>query len=114
MNPSRTSQSWTDVYLDALRQQGDTLADTCVARLHQDHTSVEASALFQDLQTNDSVLSADAPPALQQFFEATRTLPDHTDQDRIKHGEEIFMTHALPASLVLLTKSLPSVTPRPA
>jgi hypothetical protein len=108
MHNNQAPQRWSEPYLNAMRQQGDALADACVAQLRQDGTITRTSDLFKLLRTNTTPVPAGTPPALRRFLEATRALPSHTDRDRIKHGEDLFMTHAFVAALVLLTKSLPA------
>ena len=99
---------WTDTFLDALRQQGDPLADQCFEKLRNADTVEKTVEIFKAIQAHDTSFPDDTPEALRDFFNQTRQLPDHTDQDRIKNGEDIFLTHAFPSALVLLTKSLPS------
>jgi hypothetical protein len=108
MHDQRAAQKWTKQYLDTMRQQGDALADACFEQLCQNHRITHTSDLFTLLRTNHTPVPAAAPPELVDFLAATRALPAHTDRDRIKRGEELFMTHAFVAALVLLTKSLPA------
>jgi ER-bound oxygenase mpaB/B'/Rubber oxygenase, catalytic domain len=108
MQSSVAVQKWTDQYLDAMRQQGDPLADACFERLRTEHTLTRTSDLFRLLHANNSPLPAAAPAALQDFLDQTQALPARTARDRIKHGEDLFMAHAFLAALVLLTKSLPA------
>lgn len=103
-----TTPKWTDAFLDALRQQGDPLADDCVAELHATHGIAAVNDLFKTMLFNNMPPPAGAPAVLQAFFAATGALPAGLDQERIRHGEETFMRHAFPAALVLLAKSLPT------
>lgn len=88
--------------------QGDSLADSC----YQEMGSVPKIYQFLEcLHTNRDVLPSDTPSVLKSFVEQTTTIPrideKPVDQNRIQRGQKVFMTHALPSALVLLTKSLP-------
>ncbi|MGB0911865.1 MAG: aldehyde dehydrogenase family protein, partial [Nitrospirales bacterium] len=103
---------WSDdQFLDGLRLQGDAAADQCLAQLHDVLEEKDFSDLFQRLKTNAVVLSEDVPGPLSAFLTRTMKLPliatSPIDHERIKRGQRVFMTHALPAALVLLAKSLP-------
>lgn len=104
----RVPSRWTTAYLDSMRHQGDPLADGCLAALRQEQAIEHSSTLFKWLADNQDTLPADAPPAFRDFLAATHQLPAHADKERLKRGEEIFMTHAFPIALVLLAKSLPA------
>lgn len=101
-------QKWTDPFLDHMRRQGDTLADTCVAQLHAEHGITAVNALFKTMRVNSAPLPADTLPVLRSFFDQSAALPEPLDRARIRHGEDTFMQHAFPAALVLLAKSLPT------
>ncbi len=103
-----TTQRWTDDFLDDLRQQGDPPADDCFAALWAEGVTAATTLIFKQLCTDDAELPADAPAALVEFFHKTDELPTHADMSRIQQGESAFMTHALPAALIMLAKSLPS------
>ena len=116
---------WSNpIFLDDLRRRGDVLADTCVARLRASGSRGDFRDLFRSMDSNDDPLPDDLPPALQQFFAATRRPPriepDETryphgfDLERVRRGGRVFLGHALPSALVLLTKSLPEGYAAPA
>jgi hypothetical protein len=103
-----------DAFLDTLRAHSDATADACVAALdvHKDYAD-----LFKQAVANDSVLPADAPQPLREFFASTDNqiwletdrarYPDGLDHERLKRGERVYLNHAFFASVVLLAKSLP-------
>jgi len=106
------SHKWSDdQFLDGLRLQGDAEADQCLAQLHDVLEEEDFNDLFQRLDTNTANLSEDIPGPLRVFLTTAMTLPlvetYPIDCERIQRGQRVFMTHALPAALVLLTKSLP-------
>jgi hypothetical protein len=101
-------RTWTRPLLDSMRQQGDAMADACLATLRAEHGIEQTSALFQRLDSNDDQAPFNAPPAFQDFLAATGTLPEGTDLDRLKRGAQTYMTHAFPVALTLLAKSLPA------
>ena len=108
MQHTITLRTWTRPFLDSLQQQGDALADTCVALLREQHGMAQTSALFKRLDSNDDRAPVDAPPAFLDFLAATGALPEGTDPDRLKHGAQTYMTRAFPVALILLAKSLPA------
>ncbi|WP_447970021.1 oxygenase MpaB family protein [Nitrospira sp. M1] len=112
INDDRGKSQWSDdQFLDSLRLQGDATADHCLAELHDVVKEEDFNNLFQRLNTNTAVLSNDIPEPLRAFLASTMNLPlleaHPIDGERIKRGQRVFMTHALPSALVLLAKSLP-------
>lgn len=105
-------ERWSnDQFLNGLRQQGDQLADECFHKLKEESKGLDFSDVFKALDTNEAPLPNDAPQPLSQFFEQTAKLPSLDDKtidlERIERGQKVFMTHAFPSAMVLLTKSLP-------
>ncbi len=104
-----TVERWNDdAFLDALRRQGDDLADEAVVRLHADHSIERVNAIFQQLRGDHQPLPDDAPAPFREFMEATAEPPAGLDLERLNRGAEAFRTHAFPAAVVLLASSLPS------
>lgn len=106
------SKRWTNhPFLDQLRQMGDQLADECFWELKSYLGKDDFSGLFKKLKSNNQPLTEDIPRPLKEFIYQTTKLPlvhgEPMDCSRIKRGQKVFMTHALPSALVLLTKSLP-------
>lgn len=102
-----TTSRWTDDFLDDLRQQGDVQADDCFAALYAGNATSATTLIFKQLRTDDASLPGNAPTALIEFFQKTGDLPTHANMSRINRGEIAFMTHAVPAALAMLAKSLP-------
>jgi hypothetical protein len=98
---------WSDdAFLDEIRRHVDPEADACVARVFAEGAAAGSAALFRHTTSNDAELPEGSPPALVEFFEATRPLPP-IDLPRVARGEFVWMKNAFPAALVLLAKSLP-------
>lgn len=102
-----TSNRWTDAFLDAMRKQGDALADDSLIRIMRDREIAVVHQLFAEIDTNNEKPSITKYSELSEFFEATDELPPGTDLKRIARGEKVFQDNAFTAALVLLTKSLP-------
>jgi len=106
--PSISTTRWsTTVFLDRLRDRSDPLADQCARELPREQA---LAFLFTKMRT-DAVLPGDLPEAFSRFLRSARPsleLDDLTASDhaRLLRGQKLFMTHALPAALVLLIKSL--------
>ncbi|MEI6740822.1 MAG: oxygenase MpaB family protein [Gemmatimonadaceae bacterium] len=109
---------WSDpAFLDALRQQGDPVAEAAVAALKAD--GVSQATLRRSLgfmRNNGGQLPDDAPEVLQKFFAHTYErcpsclapdLPAWVDRDRLIRGQAVFAKHTVACILVLLCKSLP-------
>jgi len=112
MRDLQSPERWTNSqFLDALRREGDGLADQCFQELQEDLKEHDFSHLFKELNTNAQPLPQNIPTPLKRFIEQTARLPTINQQPvdlfRITRGQKAFMTHALPSALVLLTKSLP-------
>jgi len=99
---------WSDgAFLDEIRRHVDPEADACVARVFAEGAAAGSAALFRHTTSNDDRLPEGSPPALVEFFQATRPLPPGADPARLARGEFVWMKNAFPAALVLLAKSLP-------
>ncbi len=104
-------QKWSDdQFLDELRLKGDDEADRCFFQLQDELKEDDFGELFQKLNTNNVTASGNLPEPLRAFLITTMRLPlvdaQPIDRERLKRGQRVFMTHALPAALVLLVKSL--------
>ncbi|MGB0909492.1 MAG: oxygenase MpaB family protein [Nitrospirales bacterium] len=103
---------WSDDhFLDGLRLQGDVAADQCIIELQSQLKEEDFSELFQRLNTNNVKVDENIPDPLKRFLTMTMHIPlvdSHpVDEERLRRGQQVFMTHALPSALVLLVKSLP-------
>lgn len=102
-----TTQWSDDGFLDGLRRQGDSLADSAVQRLIRERDVSEVNRLFPLMRSDNQPLPPDLPPQFREFLEQTSELPAGVDLERVRRGEAVFMRHAFTAALVLLSKSLP-------
>jgi len=100
-----------DSFLNELRQKVDVLAEECLSQLRERLESHDFSKLFRMLNANDVPLPRNGPEPLKTFLTQSCRVPlidgKAVDRERLKRGERVFMTHAFPSALVLLTKSLP-------
>lgn len=99
---------WSDTsFLDALRSQGDPLADRTVAELIESDGVASVNRLFQHMRGNADPLPEEAAAPFAAYFTETRALPEWVDLERVARGEAAYFQHALPVALILLAKSLP-------
>ncbi|MBD3223133.1 MAG: DUF2236 domain-containing protein [Caldithrix sp.] len=98
---------WSDEFLDHLKQQGDRLADEYLQKMIRSGEVKHAGELFGYLNTNDVKPVHERYPAFTDYYNQTNKLPANVDLKRIENGENFFIDNAFPASLILLTKSLP-------
>lgn len=100
---------WSDdAFLDMLKAQGDERADHTVAALDASGELPAANRIFREIGFDSPTLPADAPEALQRFWEATQQLPAGVDLDRIARGQAAFMRHIFEIGSLLLTRALPA------
>lgn len=101
------SHRWTDSFLDAMRREGDSLADEYLGNLMRDGEMANIRKVFAEMDSNNEVPPAVTFPELHEFFDRTNDLPPSIDVRRINQGEMVFQKNAFTGALVLLTKSLP-------
>ena len=93
---------WTHEFLDAMRQEGDPLADAVVAELFAGGANVvhAVNYLMRDLVENDDLPSRALPQPLRVYFDRPM-LPDWTDPVRLRRGTELFHRYG-PLIIMLL------------
>ena len=92
---------YTDETLNALRQEGDPLADAVIAALVAGGEIESVSATLRHLQTNDEPIPADLPLVVQAYLRATDNPPPGIDPDRIARVHQFFLDDGLEVSAVL-------------
>jgi hypothetical protein len=107
---ARAPTKWSDAaFLDTLRDASDPLANACARDLPRDQT---LAYLFTKMRTDAQLPDeTEFPQAFATFLRSARPsleLDDLTagEYAKLRRGQEVFLTNALPASLVLLSKSL--------
>ncbi len=106
------NEKWSDDrFLNSLRLKGDAEADECFHGIQDVLKGEDFHRLFQQLSTNSAEVPETIPKPLREFLNTTMRVPSVDSQpidiERLKLGQRVFMTHALPAALVLILKSLP-------
>ncbi len=100
-----------DAFLDGLRLQGDAFADACFAALTHNMDGTGFAGLFRQLNANDRPLPDDVPVPLRNYLAAAQRLPlvdgKEVDRERLRRGQQVFMRHLFPATMMLLAKALP-------
>lgn len=106
--PGAVQTKWSDdAFLNQLRDLGDALADTCARDLPKVR---ELEGVFSKMRS-DAALPSELPEAFRTYLTQAQPSLDLSDLDerdiaRLRRGQQVLMTNALPAVLVLLTKSL--------
>ncbi len=93
-------QYTTDI-LNALRQEGDALADGVIADLVATGQVNAVNATLRHLQANDTPIPAELPPLVQEYLRVTDQLPPDIDPERIARVHEFFLDDGLNVSAVL-------------
>jgi hypothetical protein len=108
-SPPRPSKWSDDAFLNQLRDLSDAAANECARTLPPDQS---LAYLFTKMRV-DADLPPDVvlPEAFAKFIRDARPslqLDDLTgaEHEKLKRGQQVFMRHALPCSLILLSKSL--------
>ncbi|HMA36908.1 MAG TPA: oxygenase MpaB family protein [Chloroflexia bacterium] len=97
---------YTDELLDALRGEGDPLADGVIAQIQAQGQVAAVNAVLRHLLDNDQPIPADLPPSVQAYLRATDNPPAWADLDRIQQASAFFISHGMHISLVLSTGAL--------
>src|SRR5689334_18140384 len=70
---------YTHEMLEALRQEGDPLADGVIAELEATEQLAAVNRVLSHLTTNDQAIPAGLPPALERYLIATDQPPTWID-----------------------------------
>ncbi|MDQ2807735.1 MAG: DUF2236 domain-containing protein [Chloroflexota bacterium] len=92
--------------LDALRLEGDPLADAVIAEVYTGGQAAAVNGVLRHLFDNDQAIPADLPPSVQAYLRATDTPPAWVDPLRVQGAGRFFASHGLHISLVLSTAGL--------
>ncbi|HEX8702339.1 MAG TPA: oxygenase MpaB family protein [Myxococcaceae bacterium] len=101
-------QPWTDELLNALRKQGDPLADETVGQLFEEGKVPAANALMKQLIVNEQMSVELLAPPLRDYFHQSGQLPPWADLRLVRQGEELFGRHGPHITAALFCASLPS------
>ncbi|UKN02041.1 DUF2236 domain-containing protein [Paracrocinitomix mangrovi] len=89
------------------RLQSDPLADEVIAKILSVGDQSNINAVFKTLRNNADVDQTELPAVIQAYFRQTEILPDWTDPELLKIGEDVFARFGPQVSMCLLCKSLP-------
>jgi uncharacterized protein (DUF2236 family) len=101
-------QPWTEELLNALREQGDPLADETVGRLFEEGKVPAANALMKQLVVNEQLSVELLAPPLRDYFLQSGQLPRWADMRLVRRGEELFGRYGPHILAALFCASLPS------
>src|SRR5215212_3347813 len=102
----RPMMEYTDEFLDALRLEGDPLADAVIAQLARDGQIGAVNALLEHLQSNDQPIPEALPPVVREYLRVTDNPPAWVDYERIRRVHDFFMDDGPSISLVLSTAAM--------
>jgi len=100
--------TWTDEFLDEMREVGDPPADTVVAELFHGGEIDAVNRLMKTLVRNDGVPAAKLPQVVRDYLDTTDDLPPWADHARIATGERFFGVHGPGCVMALACASLPA------
>ncbi|WP_462251363.1 oxygenase MpaB family protein [Ekhidna sp.] len=114
MNHSFAIEAITEDLLDAFRKQTDPIADTTVNKIISSGDEKNVNEVMMMLFRNTSFqkgmfqsLGDQLSTVLDEYIEATRSLPEWTDSKKIKAGEKLFSLYGPEIFMLLNVSSLP-------
>lgn len=100
---------WTNEYLDKMRFHGDPVADAAATALFQDEGNPQVFRFLKELARNDSPISPDLDPRLQEYFEkAGNLLCTKEEEALLDESVAFFDKHGFRILGMLFFKSLPT------
>ena len=103
-----TATTWTDEFLDEMRELGDPPADAVVAELFAGDEVGAVNRLMKTLIANDGAPPAKLPRVVRDYLDDTDDLPSWADAERIEIGERFFERHGPACVMSLACASLPA------
>jgi hypothetical protein len=103
-----TGQSWTQDFLDTMREQCDPPADDAVRTLFQQEKVQATNALMKQLVVNEKISVEMLSPTLRGYFEQSGQLPSWADPELIHQGEQLFGRYGPQVLTSLFCASLPA------
>lgn len=103
-----TAAGWDDATLDALRSEGDPLADRVIDTIFAQGQVGAVNRLLGQLIRNDAHTPEEMPAPARAFFEETCALPAWADHRLIDRSAALFGRHAGRAMLILGHYALPA------
>jgi hypothetical protein len=91
---------WTDAALDALRLEGDPIADAVIAAVAKNGEGDTVRKLLAKLVSNDQVPASELPDEVEDYFK--RTEPDLAGLEQVARGGERLFREFGPEILVIL------------
>ena len=104
--PDWFNQAWPDSRLDAMKAEGDPLADSTVAIIFAKGDRDLVNAVMPALHA-PGAWPANTPPELQSYLASSQKLPEWADQATLTRAYEYMTTHGVRYNMVLLFLSLP-------
>ena len=105
---ARTPIQWTDEFLDTMRQITDPVADDAVNDLFKTGEVGVVDALMNQLIRDDQLIPEQLPEIIQTYLNATASLPEWADTNKIAIAERLFARCGPSICASLMCASLPS------
>ena len=99
--------TWTDTYLDAMRLEGDPLADDFVGFLYKKGHVSKFNEIIRIIQYNQQTLPSGLGTRLGSYLIKSSRFPDWFDEDAYHRGSIMFLKYELPIMATLLFVALP-------
>jgi hypothetical protein len=100
-------RTWTDEFLDSMRQAGDPDADAAIEQIFANGQEEHVRKAIAGFGRNSDGVPDDLPSRLREYFEKSAVLPDWADPDRMERGNNLLGRHQPYFLSTLLCSSLP-------
>lgn len=100
-NMKAVRMRYTPEALDALRHEGDPLADAVIADLAASGKTAEVNRVLREFSSNDQPIPENLPPSVRDFLTATDNPPGWADAGRIASAYDFFVDDGLHVASVL-------------
>ncbi|SDJ58057.1 hypothetical protein SAMN04488074_102430 [Lentzea albidocapillata subsp. violacea] len=87
--------------LDALKYEGDPLADAVIAHLVESGSLNEVNQVLAEFRGNDEPIPAHLPPVVRDYLVATDDPPEWMDEERVARAHEFFVDDGVHVASVL-------------
>jgi hypothetical protein len=98
--------NYTEEVLDALRQEGDPLADRVIAEIHATGVVGAVNGVLRQLMENDQPIPENLPPLVREYLHITDNPPAWMDAARMARANAFFESHGMHISLVMSTAGM--------
>jgi hypothetical protein len=99
--------TWTDSYLDGMRERADPLADDAIHVMFSSGDRDAVQKFLDTLQRNEQIAVESLPPVIRDYFKLLPEIPE-PELPLIEEGQQLFETYGPEILMILACYSLPA------